>query len=323
MLEDRLVAYCERLNPRFVVLTDYPSFHMHFAERLKALGFPVIQFVAPQLWAWKENRVKRLKRVTDMVLGIMPFEREFFLDRGVNFRYVGTPQVDRAHSLPQDSDHFLWQPNDKVIGLFPGSRRGELRRILPRMLAVAQLIRKGSPELKIAISIAPSIAPSWLALAPEFGDFFRGHDLSVLDHPDGEYEISEGIGLIRGRSLRLMQRVDAALVTSGTATLECALTGTPMAVAYVAHPFTYALAKRLVKLPHISLVNLVAGEKLVAEYVQEFSDQSLATELTNLVLGDERGVMMEQLRALLQKLQGQPGLNGATEIIGYLKQHGI
>lgn len=322
LLEDRLVIYLERLKPHFIVMVDYPGFHMHLAERIRSMGIPIFQYVAPQLWAWGEKRVEKLKKVTDKVLGIMPFEEAFFRNHGLDFTYVGTPQVDRAaKTLSEGTRSFTFSNHQKVIGLFPGSRRGEVSRILPSMMEIANRILESHKDIHIAISIAPSIDIDF------FSQFLSGEDIlsrtsvEMLSQPTGEAELKERITLVKGRSLQLMKRVDAALVTSGTATLECALTETPMAVVYVAGAITFAIASRLVKLKYISLVNLVAGEGIVNEYVQNFLPKDIANHLieisTNRQLAEEK---RDKLIKLHQKLKGEPGLNTAIAILEHLKR---
>tara|TARA_B100001094_G_scaffold232455_1_gene227309 strand:- start:754 stop:1968 length:1215 start_codon:yes stop_codon:yes gene_type:complete len=312
-LEDQVIAQLFRLEqpPLFAVLTDYPGFHMHLAERLKLEGIPVVQYVAPQLWAWGANRTKRLKKVTDLVLGIMPFEVEFFQNRGVDCRYIGTPQVDRVKKVAGNPLCFADGATGVFIGLFPGSRPGELRRILPHMLAVAQHIIEADQSRSIAVSIAPSIRREWLDhLLKELG-----YEIDISSSCQ-EAIVAEGIRLVFGNSMNLMERVDAALVTSGTATLECGLTLTPMAVMYVASPITYFIAKRLVKLDRISLVNLVAGKTIINEYVQEFDVEEIAQHLIELSRhSDRRASVLTELDKLGSVLKGSPGKNAAQSIL--------
>ena len=318
-LEDRILAELSRLvRPvAFAVLTDYPGFHLHIAERLKKDNVKVVQYVAPQLWAWGERRTKRLKKVTDMVLGIMPFEVSFFNERGVNCIYVGTPQVDRVAAVKGQPLPLADGYDGPLLGLFPGSRKGELRRILPSMLGVAKAAIGKDPRVHVAVSVAPSINNGFLKdLLAELG-----YDVAldgVFSHDEGELSIHSRIRLVKGRSLQLMERVDSAIVTSGTATLECALTETPMAVMYVASGFTYAIAKRVVKLDNISLVNLVAGRAVVKEYIQEFSFGEVADHMLELMMpGEPRRQAVESLAALHPLLKGSPGKNAAGEILDF------
>ncbi|SMF76412.1 lipid-A-disaccharide synthase [Pseudobacteriovorax antillogorgiicola] len=299
-LEDRLLMEIDRRQPDFAVLVDYPGFNMRFAEFLKVRKIPVIQFVAPQLWAWKEGRTKKLRDVTDLVMGIMPFEETFFNDRDVNFKYVGTPQVDRAAAAKhRPADFKLSKP---TIGFFPGSRRSELSKMLPMALAIRDEVRSQWPDkFQFAISMAPSLDVSLFnqALsADESSDLLS--ELSL-----GQSALLGDTSFVRGESLDLMASVNSALVTSGTATLECALTNCPLCVVYRMSPLSYQLAKRLVKLPHISLVNLVAGREIIREFVQEFTYEEVAQELAALASdGDRRETVLGDLTHLHTLVQG-------------------
>lgn len=309
-LEFSLLEEIERRKPDIAILVDYPGFHLRLGDALKLRGAFVFQYVAPQLWAWGEKRTKTLKDSTDEVLGIMPFEADFFRRRAVNYTYVGTPQVDRAAAASDDRLRFGLDASQKIVGFFPGSRRSEIQRLLPRMLAAREALRRLDPSLHFVLSAAPSLS---LALfAQELG--------ITLPPPtiDGEGVKVFALGdttLVQGQSIHLMKCSDAALVTSGTATLECALVGTPMAVGYVMQNLSYQIAKHFVKLPHISLVNLVADYGLVKEFVQNFSGEDLAAELLKLIRDPAyRSTKRQELEALNQKLTGNLAQKAAETI---------
>lgn len=307
-LESILVEDIRRAQPDVVILVDYPGFHLRLAESLRTLPVPIVQYVAPQMWAWGEKRTRRLKAVTDLVLGIMPFEADFFAERAVNYHYVGTPQVDRVLALraqkqaPLPSLTLPSQPGAKpIIGLFPGSRWGEVTRLLPTLIELNQQLLASYPELTIAISLAPNLPIE--VFTPLLGDDLAAAKESI--EQDSEWR-KGSLWLVRSHSLDLMQRVDAALVTSGTATLECALAGTPMAVAYRMNQLSYRLAKHLVRLPHISLVNLVANDEVIKEFVQEFTANDLKRELEALLFEQGyRQQVLSRLQSLWQTVHGQ------------------
>jgi lipid-A-disaccharide synthase len=308
-LEFSLLEQIERRQPEIAILVDYPGFHLRLADALRLRGIYVIQYVAPQLWAWGEKRTQTLRAVTDEVLGIMPFETAFFRERQVNFRYVGTPQVDRAREAVADRGRFCLD-NAPTIGFFPGSRTSEIRRLLPRMMQIREHLRKTLPHLRFALSMAPSLQPELFAsiLGEPLGE-------ALVDSPELAVYRQGDTTLVRGQSIHLMKTCDAALVTSGTATLECALTGTPMAVAYVMQPLSFQLAKRFVKLPHISLVNLVADTGLVREFIQDFEPSAVADELSLLAQpGPYRDEKRTRLLELCSRLQGNLAKNAATAI---------
>jgi lipid-A-disaccharide synthase len=312
LLESELLAQMDRRQPLFAVLVDYPGFHMRLAESLRLRGIKVVQYVAPQLWAWGAKRTEKLKHVTDLVLGIMPFEEDFFKQRGVSYHYVGTPQVDRVRDVLAQGGAMKLDQEAVYCGFFPGSRWGEVSRILPMIRRIRDEMRQRSPDLQYAVSVAPGLP------VEAFESLIGTENLAVARHAleqDQRWQQQDTI-FVRGQSLKLMAKVDAALVTSGTATLECALTGTPMAVAYVMNNLSYQIARRLVKLPYISLVNLVADRPLIQEYVQLFEPKDVADELLRL-LEDMiyRRRLQNDLRGLMERLQGDLADHAAVQII--------
>lgn len=320
LLEIELLEKIRRARPRFAVLVDYPGFHLRLAEELRRMRIPVIQYVAPQLWAWGEHRTERLRRVTDLVLGIMPFEEEFFRGRGVNFQYVGTPQVDRAQRAIGDATHFGFAEGAVKIGFFPGSRVSEVSRIVPRVQDIRSSLFKDHPEAEVAVSVAPS-----LPLGPFRPLFATEAAYDQAEKALASHGMARDAGqrtvFVRGNSLGLMKTVDAALVTSGTATLECALSLTPMAVVYVTSPLTYWMARRVVKLPYISLVNLVAGRPLVHEYLQHFSPADAAARLWRLATQEEaRNGLRSEFQTLFARVRGEPAKHAAQAIQSFLAE---
>lgn len=317
-LEVQILEQISRLQPQFAVLVDYPGFHMRLAEMIRAMGIPVIQYVAPQLWAWGAKRVVKLRAVTDLVLGIMPFEEAFFREHRVNYHYVGTPQVDRARQTQLTGHDFGLDAKVPVLGFFPGSRVSEVRRIGPKIRALRAALHAVDPILECAVSVAPTVPiEDFEFLLTDTQDAAAMHQ--ALASQGWWRDAAARTTFVRGQSLKLMKRVHAALVTSGTATLECALIGTPMAVIYVTSPLTYQIAKRAVKLPAISLVNLVAGKPLVREFIQDFSIEEAMSHLRMLVTDQNlRQTQRDGFQILFQNLQGSPGSHGAQVIKDFL-----
>lgn len=314
-LDDFLLETIDRHPPRFAILVDYPGFHMRFAAALKAREIPVIQYVAPQLWAWGEKRTEKLRRVTDLVLGIMPFEVPFFKDKGVNVSYVGSPQVNRARKARDRREDWgiHLEKGQSAIGFFPGSRYGEVSRLLPNIVNIREAMREHEASFQFFVSLAPSLNLD--VLKPMLGNNLD--DVSAAIEANGRFTLGDTT-FVRGDSLDLMKTVDAALVTSGTATLECGLCHTPMAVAYVMHHLSYKIAKRLVKLPHISLVNLVAGKEIVREFVQDIDAQAVAKELAGLAAeGPIRDKKIRHLQGLDEKLKGDLAYHAASRIFDF------
>ena len=232
----------------------------------------------------------------------MPFEETFFREREVNFQYAGTPQVDRAKNALRSKSSLELPENKVLIGFFPGSRRGEISRVLPILVAARDLLRKENQGYHFVFSKAPNA--DWDVFSPLCLDEEQGRD---IDSNAGEARFwrQGDTTLVQGRSLDLMSVMDSAVVTSGTATLECGLVKTPMTVAYKMNPTTYKIAKHLVKLDSISLVNLVAGKGIIREFIQDFSPQDLAKELSELAVeGPRRGTVISDLNTLDRKLKG-------------------
>ncbi len=260
---------------------DFPGFNLRLATKARRAGVPVLYFVAPQVWAWGEGRLARLRRDVDRLALILPFEAAWFAARGVAGSFVGHPLMDSARPLAPAAA-------SARLGLLPGSRAQEVERLLEPMLAAAALLRAARPELEVELLEAPGLAPACydrlLAAAP----------LAVRR--------------CREASAGFLARQGAAIVASGTATLEAAVAGLPMAVVYRTGWLNYQLARRLVSLEQIALVNLVAGEQLVPELVQgALSPARLAAAVAPLLEdGPARSAQLAgcaRLRALL----GEPG----------------
>jgi lipid-A-disaccharide synthase len=317
MLESRILQRIDQRQPRFAVLIDNPGFNLRLAEQLKLRGIPVFQYVAPKLWAWGAKRASRLKRDIDTVLGILPFEEEFFVSRGVNYVYVGSPQKDRIEKIAVNRTVLGLKDSQTLVACLPGSRESELRFILPMMVRIRELLRASTPDAEFVVPVAPNlnwdVVASCLASAGVSPNDIRkcadGDGLSVPSMAGG------GLRFIKGMSLELMAAADVALVASGTATLECGLLGTPMVVIYATNALIYALARPRVKLSHVSLINLVARRGLVNEYIQNFSLQDVATDLSSL-LHDQgrRQLVKREFEELRDQLKGHAAESAAAVI---------
>jgi lipid-A-disaccharide synthase len=225
-----------------IILIDYPGFHLHVAEAAKRSGIKVLWYIAPQLWAWRPQRAKRFSRVVDRLAVILPFEPKFFGGVGISTDFVGHPLVDReAAPSRAEARAALGLPSDaRVLALFPGSRTGEIRRLWPAYRdAARQLLATGACTHVLVATTA-----------------------------DGSYPDAGSLALVADRPELVLASADAALAKSGTTTLEAALADVPMVVAYRVNPLTFRLLRRLVKVPWVSLVNLVADAEIVPELIQ-------------------------------------------------------
>lgn len=280
-----------------LILVDYPSFNMKLAKYAKELGIPVFYYISPKVWAWKEWRVKGLRRYVDHILSILPFEVEYFKDKNVRVTYVGNPSKEEmelklAHAGTKAdfiARHSL-DPDRQLLALVPGSRRGEIRNNLPIMDAVA----RRNPSLQPVIAAAPGIPPEFYA---RYSSFPR----------------------IEGDTFRLMHFSEAALVTSGTATLECAIAGTPQVVCYRANgsKLSYNIMKHLIKAPFVSLPNLIADREVIPEMLVHLCTvDSVDAKLKAILEGmSGREKQLEGYRIMMSRLGEGKAASGAAAII--------
>ncbi len=275
-----------REKPDAVMLVDYPDFNLRLAKRCKAMGLRVIYYISPQVWAWRRGRVKQIAEVVDRMLVIFPFEEEFYKEHRVPVTYVGHPLIDEISGRPPSPAASPRRTAALHIALMPGSRRHEIRALLPAMLdAVSALSR--DREIDAFVLQAPTIsATELLDVMHRSGVFVR-----IVPHDRGE----------------ALAAADLALSSSGTATLESAIVGTPVIVMYRLSSPTHWLARRLVKLPFFSLVNIVAGRQIVPELLQQnVNGERIAREARKLLEPSENGRVRRELAAVAAKL-GAPG----------------
>ncbi len=280
----RIEARLAKGDVGLVVLVDYPGFHLRVAAAAHRAGVPVLYYVAPQLWAWHESRVHAMARAVTRLAVILPFEQEFFAARGVATTFVGHPLLDRA-PLPTDragTKRALGLDAARpVLGLFPGSRPQEVRRLWPPFREAAARVRATMPAVQAVVAAIPGAA------YPDAGD----------------------VRLVPGRPRECFAAADAALCKSGTSTLEAVMADTPLVVAYRMHQLSYLLARRLVTVDRIGMVNLVAGRRVAPELIQgEVTPEALERAVRPLLdpASAERRAQLEGLREVRRRL-GQPG----------------
>ena len=248
-LKRTLIGELERRRPDVVVLIDYPGFNLRFAREAKSRGIPVLYYISPQVWAWHRGRVKNMRSLVDRMKVVFPFEVDIYRNEGIDVEFVGHPLAEHIGTSCTRAEFFRrngLDPSKKLLGLFPGSRRQEIERVLPVISRAADRLCTGR-ELQVAIGVAPN-------LGKEFVARFTGAGSRAVMVENGTYD--------------LMAYADAAIVTSGTATLEAGWFGTPMAVVYRTSPLTYLIGRLLVDVRWIGLVNIVAGRTVVPEFIQ-------------------------------------------------------
>lgn len=268
--------------PDVAVLIDSPDFHLPLAKHLHRAGIPVVLYVSPQLWAWRQGRVRTIRAHVQEVLCILPFEVDFYAAHGVRAQFVGHPLVDELEPILTGVE-----PNpEEAWALMPGSRWQEVKALLPVMVEAFAGLRAQVPGLRGKVIVAPGLAPK--DFVPLLGRF------------------SSELELVEGDRYRQLASCRGAFVASGTATLVCALLGVPMVVTYRLHPMSYQLAKWLVRVPHVGLVNLVAGERVAPELVQgDLTWENLSTAGLNLL--GRKGLEQRAKLAKVRKRLGQPG----------------
>lgn len=279
-------------KPDLLVLVDYPDFNLKLAETARELGIPVLFYVSPQVWAWRSGRVKRIGQLVSHMAVLFPFEVDIYRREGIPVTYVGNPVVADAvspYTVSEAREHFGLETQAPVIALLPGSRNGEIQRNLPSMIDSARIIASQSPQCRFILPVAATLETSFIQQV-------------IGDKPP------HALQLVTGNSRHAMRAADVALVASGTATLETALIGTPMVVMYKVNAINYAIMKRLIRIPNISLVNIVAGRRVVPEYIQhDATPEAMAEDVLSLMQDEERRSTMIGELENVKQLMGDAG----------------
>jgi len=271
---------------RLAVLVDYPGFHLHVADAARRAGVPVLYYVAPGLWGWGEGRIERLRRSVSRLAVILPFEEDYFRSRGVDATFVGNPLLDRpAAGLDRGAlkRELGLDPSRPVLAVFPGSRRQEVRRMWPAFRDAARGVLAARGDVQAVVAATPA----------------------------GVYPDSGSLRLVMGRPEACLGVADAALCKSGTTTLEAALAGTPMVIAYRVHPVTYHVSKALARVRWIGLVNLIAGREVAPEFIQRRARSDVLAAALLPLLRDGDPVRQRQLEGL-REVRASLGTPGAA-----------
>lgn len=275
-------------DPDVLILIDYPGFNLRIAKWAKKQGIKVFYYISPQLWAWHSSRAKTIKDCVDRMFVILPFEKEFYQKYDLEVDFVGHPLLDVVEGFSGDSSSkFNLGSDKKIIALLPGSRKQEIKKMLAEMLKLTRYY----PDYQFVIAGAPSIDLT----------FYEGI-ISAFHKKTGKFD---NLNIVQNQTHSLLKNSHAALVTSGTATLETALFEVPQIVCYKGNAVSFWLAKRLVNVNYISLVNLIAGKEVVKELIQEDLDETnLREEFSKILEPDFRAKMIESYRDVKQKLGG-------------------
>jgi lipid-A-disaccharide synthase len=285
----RLVAEAERRRPAFAILTDFPGFHLRLARKLKHRGIQNIYYICPQFWAWRPWRVRVVRRRFAQALCIFPFEEKFYGDAGVPVRFIGHPLVGAVHAS-LDRQTFCREqaldPRKTIVTILPGSRAAELRQHLPILSEACRRIFRQAPAQFVLAAVAGTDA----------GDLQAGWPPEIP------------LKIVLGQTYNALAAADAAIVSSGTATVEAALLDVPMVVVYRVTPLTALLAKPLVRTPFYSMVNLIAGRRAVPELIQgDFTPDRVATEVLRMLNDQSARELVHRGLAEVRQRLGPPG----------------
>ncbi len=293
-----------RERPDAVILVDFPDFNLKLAKQLKKQGLTVIYYVSPQLWAWRKYRLSTVKKYVDLMITILPFEKDWYASHGVmNVEYVGSPLAREVHADRSKEEFCLTHgldPTNSIIALLPGSRHKEIVRILPVMLESSALLAEAISAVQFIIVLDSARHRSDVETIKK-----RAADRSP-----------RVLKVVEGETYNALNASDAAAVTSGTATLETGIIGTPMVIVYKTSALNYKLLEPIIDVPHYGLINLIAGQRVATELIQgEFTPDAMSSELIRLLEAGENASMRRKLKAAADKLGHGGASKRAAELI--------
>ncbi len=290
----RLKALLKRDPPDLVILIDYPDFNLPLARTAKKCGVKVLYYISPQVWAWRKGRVKTIRETVDRMVVILPFEEKFYREAGIDVTFVGHPLLDevrKKYERPEALKRFGLREEAVTIAVLPGSRRNEVASLLPEMLRACRILTERISPIQFILPIAGTLDPAFVR------DILQPFPIRINVVPDEIYDV--------------IAVADAAMVASGTATLETALLETPMVVLYKISGISYAVGRRVIRVDHISLVNLIAGRTVVPELIQaEANPERIAAEVGQIVTRREKA---REMRAALAEIREKLGTPGASQ----------
>jgi len=280
-------------KPALIILIDYPDFNMPLARAAKKRGVPVFYYISPQVWAWRRGRIKQLRQCVDRMAVILPFEAEMYRREGMAVEFVGHPLLDGINTKYHRNEairRFDLREGAAIIGLLPGSRPGEVTKLLPEMLAAAGIIKREVPTAQFVLPLADTL------------------DRDGMEEMIRPCQEKLNVKIIGNEIYDVLAVCDAAMVASGTATLETALIGVPMIIVYKISPFTYLMGRIFVHVDHIGLANIIAGKTVVPELIQQdVNPPRMAKEILAILTDVERKNCIKQELAGIREKLGAPG----------------
>ncbi|HTG01245.1 MAG TPA: lipid-A-disaccharide synthase [Nitrospirota bacterium] len=304
----RLKRFLREERPALLILIDFPDFNILLGKAAKKLDVPVVYYISPQVWAWRKGRIKTIASLVRAMIVIFPFEAELYREEGVDARFVGHPLTDVVQSRYNQSEArsaFGLDPEKRTVALLPGSRIREIESLLPEMLDAAKLLKGRFPDLQFILPVAPTLN------AEQVRSFVSRSGVPVT--------------MVDGRVYDALRASDAALVASGTATLETGLMAVPMVIVYRVSALSYFIGSRFVRVDHVGLVNIVAGRRIVPELIQKDATASKMADALAALLADREH--HEKVKAELTGIRALLGESGASaraaatvlEILGELR----
>lgn len=288
---NHLKRHLKQNPPDLLILIDYQEFNQKIAAFAKSLGIKVLFYIGPQVWAWRPKRVHKMAKIVDQMAVIFPFEVALYKNANVAVEFTGHPLVDEViiNKTTEQARSVLELNNQTTVGLFPGSRTGEIEKILPVMLSAAKTLKEQQSDLQFVLPIASTLNK----------DTFEPYQEEIK---------TLNIHLVSNNSYDVMQACDAIIAASGTATLEIGLMETPMVIVYKISAFSYAILKRLVKIKHIGLVNILSDKEIVREFIQENAKpEAIAQEITKILNDESYNTNMRNHLSLLRQKLGEGG----------------
>ncbi|OPY69227.1 MAG: Lipid-A-disaccharide synthase [Syntrophorhabdaceae bacterium PtaU1.Bin034] len=281
-----LKEHLVRTAPDFLVLVDFPGFNLRVAKMAKRLGIPTVYFIPPQIWAWRKGRIKQIKRYVDLVLCILPFEEAIYREHSIPVSYVGHPfahTVAPVYSREKFYSMLGVRAQGPVLTVMPGSRPNEVRKHMPILLEVTDRVSERIGDLSVLLPVADTIEEAF------FIPFLRGR---------------RNVIPVKGLAHDCLKYSDAALIASGSATLEAAILGVPSVVLYKLSGFSYLVARLLVKVKHISLPNIIAGKEVFPEFIQSLDPEKIAKSMVHMLNNDTSATKTE-LEGIRRRLAGE------------------
>ncbi|MBN1663370.1 MAG: lipid-A-disaccharide synthase [Deltaproteobacteria bacterium] len=290
----RLKLFLKQEKPALLIVIDYPGFNIPLAGMAKKSGIPVFYYISPKVWAWRRGRIKTIRRIVDTIAVILPFEEQMYREAGVHAHFVGHPLLDTVKTKYTKDDaikKFALQENVTTIGLLPGSRKSEVAALLPEMLKSAFILKKKLHTVQFVLPLADTLTAEFV------GAIIRQHPVDVH--------------LIKNDTYDVINLSDVAVVASGTATLETALLEKPMIIVYKVSRLSYLIGRAVIKVKHIGLANIIAGETIVPEFIQgEANAERIAAEVIDILTREGR---MAHIKSALADIRGKLGAPGASD----------